>query len=734
MLEPKVMQVLIALANPVGTILSRDDLINRCWEGRIVGETSINRVISLLRGALRDTAGEAVTVENVPKVGYRLLVHDRIEVGHRDMANDREKEGRPPLSEAPAPEASGTRSRRIVLGGALALLGLGLAIAVLWWRPFATDRLPEIQVAMLPLEVADGVDPIYAAGLESELRAQFARVGAMQVTASESARLLLEQGLSPIEIGKRLRVDYVWLGEFSIEAEQASLGVEMVAVETGARSHSDRLMSAPRAAQHLPFRTARSIALALGRPVGRSSVPDSVSADDYRLMLTANGLIRTRGKDERRAAFDILKGVTQRNPDFAAGLAALAKAHFLYPAATAEDAAEYRARAHDLAQRALEREPDTLEALKIVGMMSRKPETGLGHLGRAVELDPGDSEALFWLGIVQKRFIDDGGKPLSSARKMVEIDPLWPASWSASPLAAESGDMGLARQMERDILAASVTPSQQLFARARLARLEGDLSEFFRLARRAERTATDAERRWGVRTQERMGRLLLGLPIPEGPGAPRFDATPLDIIRRVDREDLPSRQELAENGLIGEAIWQAPQFIAAAAPLYLQHDRHAELLAAYDARFSSAADFARFARETGEDHTVLTAIGPPLVMALRRAGREREARDHLAALEALHGRLAKSAPGWLDTILLELDIAALRGENARAARLAARLPGLGWPHAIVRSDPTFLNLLRGDPLYDDIRKRPEVRKMLDAIRDRLAREREETMALGAVTD
>ena len=73
-IEPKVMQVLIALGQSAGSILSRDDLIERCWDGRVVGESSINRVISLLRSALKSVCGDTVALENVPKVGYRVIV------------------------------------------------------------------------------------------------------------------------------------------------------------------------------------------------------------------------------------------------------------------------------------------------------------------------------------------------------------------------------------------------------------------------------------------------------------------------------------------------------------------------------------------------------------------------------------------------------------------------------------------------------------------------------------
>ena len=38
---PRIMQVLVALVNAAGVVVSRDELIQRCWEGRIVGETTL---------------------------------------------------------------------------------------------------------------------------------------------------------------------------------------------------------------------------------------------------------------------------------------------------------------------------------------------------------------------------------------------------------------------------------------------------------------------------------------------------------------------------------------------------------------------------------------------------------------------------------------------------------------------------------------------------------------------
>ena len=75
-LEPRVMQVLVALAEAEGAIVTRDALTRRCWEGRIVGEDAINRVISRLRRSAEEFCGGAFRIETVNKVGYRLVLAD----------------------------------------------------------------------------------------------------------------------------------------------------------------------------------------------------------------------------------------------------------------------------------------------------------------------------------------------------------------------------------------------------------------------------------------------------------------------------------------------------------------------------------------------------------------------------------------------------------------------------------------------------------------------------------
>ncbi|HEX3653363.1 MAG TPA: winged helix-turn-helix domain-containing protein [Rhizomicrobium sp.] len=71
-LEPRVMQVLVALARANGAVVSRDDLIRQCWGGRVVGEDAINRCVSKIRQLAELGGGDAFEIDTIPRVGYRL--------------------------------------------------------------------------------------------------------------------------------------------------------------------------------------------------------------------------------------------------------------------------------------------------------------------------------------------------------------------------------------------------------------------------------------------------------------------------------------------------------------------------------------------------------------------------------------------------------------------------------------------------------------------------------------
>lgn len=106
--EPRVMQVLVALGRAPGQVVGRDELVDLCWDGRIVGENAIQRVISRIRQLAGRLGG--FEIETITKVGYRLTVP--IEPTDR------------PAMDVPMPGTAPVAPlrRRFVLGGVAALV------------------------------------------------------------------------------------------------------------------------------------------------------------------------------------------------------------------------------------------------------------------------------------------------------------------------------------------------------------------------------------------------------------------------------------------------------------------------------------------------------------------------------------------------------------------------------------------------------------------------------------
>ncbi|MGX7894301.1 winged helix-turn-helix domain-containing protein [Tsuneonella sp. HG222] len=73
-LEPRMMQVLLLLAERPGQLVTRGELAARCWSGVAVGDDSINRAIAGIRRAARQAGPDAFRIETVSGSGYALVV------------------------------------------------------------------------------------------------------------------------------------------------------------------------------------------------------------------------------------------------------------------------------------------------------------------------------------------------------------------------------------------------------------------------------------------------------------------------------------------------------------------------------------------------------------------------------------------------------------------------------------------------------------------------------------
>lgn len=73
-LEPRMMQVLVQLAQRPGEVVTRQALVERCWGGAPVGDDSVNRAIAGIRRAARAACADSFEIETIAGAGYLLTV------------------------------------------------------------------------------------------------------------------------------------------------------------------------------------------------------------------------------------------------------------------------------------------------------------------------------------------------------------------------------------------------------------------------------------------------------------------------------------------------------------------------------------------------------------------------------------------------------------------------------------------------------------------------------------
>src|SRR5262249_44952344 len=93
LLPPKAYDLLVALVENAGHLVTKEDLLARVWPGTYVEEANLSYTVSILRKALGDDGDPQPYVETVPKAGYRFAAqvtagaaeepHGALQVHHR---------------------------------------------------------------------------------------------------------------------------------------------------------------------------------------------------------------------------------------------------------------------------------------------------------------------------------------------------------------------------------------------------------------------------------------------------------------------------------------------------------------------------------------------------------------------------------------------------------------------------------------------------------------------------
>ncbi len=425
--EPQVFSLLAFLVEHRDRLVSRDEILEKVWDGRIVSDSAVSSRVKSARKALGDDGRTQRFIRTIHGQGFRFVA---------DVQVDRDAPGGISFGEdAPDPIAP---DRPVVAAGS---------------RP---------SIAVLPFTAVGDPGPHGAIGdaLPHELITEMARLRWLFITARGSSFRLRDCNV--IEAGHLLYVRYCLTGTFEVARRQLVVTVELTDTRGGEVVWAERYsgsvddVHAVRAEIRSGVLGALEIQIPLHEAAqARLTVTENLDAwSAYHLGL--QHVYRFNRRDNA-AAGELFERAVRQDPGFARAHAGLSFVHFQSAFMhQTDDLDEEVALARGFAQRGLDLDPLDPFVNFTMGRsywLEGDLDRGLAWLERATRLSPNYAQGIYaraWTETLAGGALE-GRKHVDLAMRLSPLDPLYYAMLGTRAFThmAESDDAEAAAWAER---------------------------------------------------------------------------------------------------------------------------------------------------------------------------------------------------------------------------------------------------------------------------------------------
>ncbi|MBW6399381.1 winged helix-turn-helix domain-containing protein [Roseomonas sp. HJA6] len=199
--EPQVFDLLVHLVRNRDRVVSKDELLDEIWSGRIVSEAALSSRINAARKAVGDDGERQTLIKTIHKRGFRFV----------GEVIERPEETKPAPEPAPATEAP------------------------------AADRSQRPSVVVLPFAnlSAEPDTDYFSYGLTEDIIRLLARHRWMDVLSRHTAAAFRDRDVDAREIGTTFGVRYLVHGSVAKRGDHVRLAAELVSCESGRQLWSE---------------------------------------------------------------------------------------------------------------------------------------------------------------------------------------------------------------------------------------------------------------------------------------------------------------------------------------------------------------------------------------------------------------------------------------------------------------------------------------------------------------
>ena len=399
-LEPQVYALLLLLLENRDRLVSKDEIIEKVWDGRIVSDSALASRIKTLRAALGDDGKAQRYIRTVHGQGFRFV---------------------------------GEARTRTAVSAPVQPVGERADVTIA--APTADNVSARPSIAVLPFRLIGVAGPhaAIADALPDELISVLARLRWLFVIARGTSFRFRAPEQDIAEIGAALGVRYCLTGSVEISGERIVVAVELADARSRGVIWGERFSGKAEDIHDIRERIVNEVVAAMELHIplneanaARLTSPDRLDAwSAYHLGL--QHLYRFNRKDNA-AALSMFDKAVAKEPDFARAHAALSSAHFqnAFLRYNADRPADARlARRH--AERSIELDPLDPFANFAMGRVHWVEDDiigGAGWLDRSVSLSPNYAQGIYaraWANAVAGE-----GAPSADIDLALSLSPLDP--------------------------------------------------------------------------------------------------------------------------------------------------------------------------------------------------------------------------------------------------------------------------------------------------------------------
>ena len=437
-LEPKVMAVLVYLADRAAQTVSREELEAAVWTGTVVSYDAVTNAVKKLRKVFDDDPAQPRFIETLSKKGYRLIA---------------------PVSPAPAPMGSpGTqphdgevisehRRRRAAPAAVLLALLMALVAVSVWLRERAPENAGQVggaepkSIAVLPFRnlTGDPAQDYFAEGMSDDLITSLASFSNLQVTARDSTFFYKDTALKTRELADRLNARYLLHGSVRRTDDDVRITVQLIDAYTDSTIWAGSFDGEANQLFDLQDQATHKIVAALAgqmnvrdrQELGRPRT-ENMQAYDY-FLYGRQAFFRYASAEGNRKARESFRRAIALDPDFALAYAMLAWTHaFDAMNGWGESRQASLELARDLASKALTLDGQMPVAYFVRGLAFRElgdRAHALVEAEKAIELDPNYAGAHVLLATLLY-FNERPNEALQLMKRAIALNPNHPYNYS----------------------------------------------------------------------------------------------------------------------------------------------------------------------------------------------------------------------------------------------------------------------------------------------------------------